>query len=424
MSPSERLDSLRQIAESNGGKCLSRKFLGVRDKYRFTCQKGHRWEARYDSIISGKWCKKCSLKIVGEKRRADPKLAATKINERGGKLLESTLKDGSTWLHIQCSNGHSWWAKASKIRAGYWCSKCANDQKRLGLPLMQQIAQERGGRCLSDRYSSKILKWECIYGHRWEASPHSIRSGSWCPKCAGKIVYLEDLHETARSRGGEYLEKTVIRSNRYATWKCKLGHIFKKRVNNVRSGGWCPICSSSMGEKFTRVAFKAIFGCDFEKKRPKWLLNSRGNQMELDGYNPKKKIAFEHQGEQHYTLKTHFINDSEALNQRVLDDQQKQRLCLEHGVRLFLVPEVGVQLKRDDLKTHILDVARSFGMRSLKADVEINYNSAYLMIEAEDLLVECRLRAVQKGGRCLDTSYFGSDAKLNFQCDQGHQFSI
>ena len=186
MTPSMRLDLLRGIAESNGGKCLSRKYIGVNYKYRFRCQKGHRWEARYDSIIAGKWCKKCSLKIVGEKFRIDPKLIATKIRKKGGKLLKSVWKDGKNRLHIECSNGHRWRVEAKWVRVGRWCPKCAHEQRRLGLPLMKQIAQERGGRCLSKQYSTtRKLKWECEFGHCWTASALSVRSGSWCPRWAG-----------------------------------------------------------------------------------------------------------------------------------------------------------------------------------------------------------------------------------------------
>jgi hypothetical protein len=50
---------------------------------------------------------------------------------------------------------------------------------------MQDIAAKWNGFCLSDEYiAAKIkLKWKCVAGHIWEATPDSVRRGSWCPKC-------------------------------------------------------------------------------------------------------------------------------------------------------------------------------------------------------------------------------------------------
>lgn len=51
---------------------------------------------------------------------------------------------------------------------------------------MQQIARERGGKCLSDSYVNSMTKllWECSEGHLWEARPGDVKNGkTWCPEC-------------------------------------------------------------------------------------------------------------------------------------------------------------------------------------------------------------------------------------------------
>ena len=59
---------------------------------------------------------------------------------------------------------------------------------------MQLLAKSRGGRCWSKTYtnsnnylndynSKTKLWWECNQGHRFEATPESIRKGGWCKKC-------------------------------------------------------------------------------------------------------------------------------------------------------------------------------------------------------------------------------------------------
>ena len=59
----------------------------------------------------------------------------------------------------------------------------------------KKIAEERGGRCLSDVYfdSRTHLNWECFLGHRWLAKPDNILQGTWCPQCRGKKPTIIDV---------------------------------------------------------------------------------------------------------------------------------------------------------------------------------------------------------------------------------------
>jgi len=45
-----------------------------------------------------------------------------------------------------------------------------------------------------------------------------------------------------------------------------------------------------------------MFNDIFPAQRPLWLINARGHQMELDGYCQKLNLAFEYQGEQHFSI--------------------------------------------------------------------------------------------------------------------------
>ena len=51
---------------------------------------------------------------------------------------------------------------------------------------MRKLAIERGGKCLSTKYTSNKtkLRWQCKKGHEWEAIPHNIKQGHRCPKCS------------------------------------------------------------------------------------------------------------------------------------------------------------------------------------------------------------------------------------------------
>ena len=51
---------------------------------------------------------------------------------------------------------------------------------------MQELANSRGGQCLSTDYIDikTKLKWRCAFGHEWEATPRLLKAGHWCPECA------------------------------------------------------------------------------------------------------------------------------------------------------------------------------------------------------------------------------------------------
>jgi hypothetical protein len=91
-------------------------------------------------------------------------------------------------------------------------------------------------------------------------------------------------------------------------------------------------------ERICKDLIERIFGKLFLKVRPEWLINDRGNRMELDGYCAELRMAFEFHGVQHYQHVGHFHQGNKTLEQRQLDDKKKEVLCSEHGVRLLVIP--------------------------------------------------------------------------------------
>tara|TARA_Y100000593_G_C4226958_1_gene294961 strand:+ start:398 stop:688 length:291 start_codon:yes stop_codon:yes gene_type:complete len=53
---------------------------------------------------------------------------------------------------------------------------------------VKEIAKEKGGVCLSKRYtkSTDKLKFRCALGHEWQTRSIRITSGRWCTFCAKK----------------------------------------------------------------------------------------------------------------------------------------------------------------------------------------------------------------------------------------------
>lgn len=74
---------------------------------------------------------------------------------------------------------------AERLSHGYDESKPLAE---LDIEDMRQVAEFRGGKCLSEAMTkgdlATKLEWECAFGHRFEASPALVLlGGHWCDKC-------------------------------------------------------------------------------------------------------------------------------------------------------------------------------------------------------------------------------------------------
>ena len=63
---------------------------------------------------------------------------------------------------------------------------------------MRELAQQKGGKCLSNKYINvdTKLRWKCGEGHIWESIPYLIKSGS--------LVSLNVMLKSAQSAKADY----------------------------------------------------------------------------------------------------------------------------------------------------------------------------------------------------------------------------
>ena len=208
-------------------------------------------------------------------------------------------------------------------------------------------------------------------------------------------------------------------------WECAHGHRWEAEPGTILRGKWCPECASGLEERICRQFFEQLFRARFPKTRPKWLVNSIGNQMELDGYCQRLRLAFEHQGEQHYSLKSHFITSRRNLQRRRQDDRRKVQLCAQRGITVISVPEIPVRLGFDEVKAFIkkeckakgVNVPRNFDKKT------VNLKQAYSrFFDYANRLRDLKAIARKRGGRCLSDVYAGNNTKLRWECAKGHQW--
>jgi hypothetical protein len=290
---------------------------------------------------------------------------------------------------------------------------------------MQYLAASQGGKCLSTQFINvdSKLKWQCAEGHTWDALPSSVKKGHWCAKCAGNAKSsLEDAKAVARERGGQCLSLQYDSIHAKLKWQCAEGHVWFATLSNVNIGGWCPECSSGLGERICRTFFEQMFRNAFPKARPSWLINSDGFQMELDGCCDNLGIAFEHQGLQHFQQRKLFQTERQ-FEKRRSDDERKQILCNEHNITLIEIPQIVYMLPVSQVQQYIIEQCRKSGYPiSPEAEqAKVNLCSAYSPTAKEKLKVINEI-AASNGGECLSQAYLGNRTPLNFRCAAGHEW--
>ena len=244
------LEEMQRLAESRGGRCLSKCYLNVGSKLTWRCSADHEWSATPLHVKQGHWCPFCA-RVARLTLSELQQIAARK----GGQCLSFEYLNSSMLLRWRCVVGHEWQARASSIRAGSWCPSCAHNQ-RLKLEEMQEIARKRGGSCLSTSYENGYtpLMWECKLGHRWKAPPARVKNGSrrkgtWCPECYNlrRTFHakhcIERMRDLAIARWGKCLSTEYVGSKSRLLWQCARGHHWQAAPASVVEGTWCPVCA-------------------------------------------------------------------------------------------------------------------------------------------------------------------------------------
>src|SRR6266540_3898067 len=163
---------------------------------------------------------------------------------------------------------------------------------KLRLEFAQNLANERGGTCLSSSYQNRHtpLSWRCSEGYSWLAQIDSIQRGTWCPHCVreSKKLDIESVKELACSKNGEYLSDVYINHTMHLRWRCSKNHQWYATLSRVKNyNTWCPYCSKYKHERLCQEIMSKYLGPPSKICRPDFLKTlNHPTGLELDIYYP------------------------------------------------------------------------------------------------------------------------------------------
>lgn len=106
-------------AESHGGKCLSKMYLGSEVNHLFICRKGHEFSSMPQNILRGHWCPECAGNVPHgiEKMKFFAAL-------HDGECLSTEYENSKIELLWQCKNGTPFWNTPDRIMQRKWWCLC------------------------------------------------------------------------------------------------------------------------------------------------------------------------------------------------------------------------------------------------------------------------------------------------------------
>jgi hypothetical protein len=230
-------------------------------KKRWTCSKGHVWEAQPYSRTSLKTgCPYCSGRqaIPGETDLATthPEIAA----QANGWDPTTVTQGSGQRVSWKCPKGHEYLALIrNRTSMSSGCSVCANKSVQVSINDLAtthpEIAAQADGwdPTTVTAGSTKKYPWICGIGHRW-STPVYYRLESGCPVCSNKSVQVgfNDLATThpeiAAQADGWDPTSLTSGSNKKVGWICDEGHRWKavigSRTRGPKGGSGCPSCAN------------------------------------------------------------------------------------------------------------------------------------------------------------------------------------
>ena len=287
--------------------------------------------------------------------------------------------------------------------------------KKRTIEQMQQIAQERGGQCLSLKYvnNHSRLRWECSKKHTWETSYKAIQRGCWCPKCsygaAGKQrrKSIKEVQELAASRGFSLLSTEYHGSDQYLEWECESGHAWNASYNAIQSGNGCPNCWGSLPEEKCRFILEQLLRESFPK-----INRIDGERLQLDGYNKGLKLAFEYNGQQHYKYTPVFHRTIKRFEEQKTRDKKKLDLCKKIGIELIVIPYTEQDQLEEFIKSQLL-----LPVVNHCIDWSLFVGKPNKMEAIDKIIISNR------GERVSDDPYENNRTPIIVECEFGHRWS-
>ena len=317
------------------------------------CPDKYIYMVRPADFLKGRRCPKCAgnMKKTDDYFNKEVKGAAgeeyTFLEKYKGKDFKIKVRHNSE----SCSYYEYEVRPSDFLKRGSRCPKCEGNMPKDNEEFIKDVVDKVGGEySFLEKYKRSNIPIQCkhhLCGYKWSIRPNEFLRGKRCPKCAGKWrrsneEFQKEIYEIV---GDEYtfLDEYVNTQTPLTCRHNSCGHEWLIRPPSFRDRGVrCPQCTNvySKGELFIMNVLESrgipyISQYSIEDCKNKKSL--RFDFAITDFRKKEVKILVEYDGIQHFEP-IEFFGGKRGFEYRTLNDEIKNRYCLDNGIKLLRIP--------------------------------------------------------------------------------------
>lgn len=282
------IKKIKEIAKKRGGKCLSKKYKGVKFHLRWKCYLGHRWSASLKNVFkNGTWCPKCNINIGEEiTRNIFNILFKDKFIKIRPSFLNGLEYDGYSEKYkiafeYDGIQHYKFIKHFHKTKDGFK-KRCEMDK------LKNKLSEKNGIKLLRIPYNIKydelknyVLKL-CKKNNINVPNNIEIDYTKFIDVYTIKQEKFKKLKKLVENKGGKLMIDIYVDCQYKFNVECKNHHIFETCASSIVQGYWCKICSKQKKNKIyvTQLAEKYKGKCLSNiyisaRERLKWMCKKK-----------------------------------------------------------------------------------------------------------------------------------------------------
>ena len=236
---------------------LSNFHYAAGSKFEIICPKHkNKFKTTYESLISGKGCKKCGVEKFKKSNTKTREYWLTKfisIHDNEFDYSDAVFKGTLDKILIRCKNGHQFYQSPSKHSSGQGCPECSGNVKLTQEEILNRFKLEHGNKFIYDsvifKSIHKKVKIKCKKHGYFEQTPVSHYNGSGCPECSknSKLDNQEWIKRFKKIHGNKYDYSQMNFKTIHSKIKiyCKKHDYFfyQSPASHFHAKSKCPKCS-------------------------------------------------------------------------------------------------------------------------------------------------------------------------------------
>lgn len=268
MNSTISFEELQKVCKEREGSCIfcdERSGIG-----KFSCAKGHRWEALASRVLSGEWCQRCA--------RAPRKITIDMLRdaaEKSGKarLCSTEYSTLHAKYELECllDPSHKRLVSGSAILYGNsGCRKCAGIQRRVPIEVAKNQIEKCGFVFVRLEYKKSQGRYlvRCQKTHEWMTTLGHLREGKGCPYCSQKARHtIQDAVVEGGKRELICLSKSLTNNRSRLDWQCKrCDHKWSSSLVTIMNSIYgCPECGRAAAAEALRLPIEKLRAVAREK---------------------------------------------------------------------------------------------------------------------------------------------------------------